>query len=58
VIWLLLTGAGLVAETVLIVVLGRAATTRYDPGDALVERMDAVREAKNDRDLRAGTALQ
>ena len=56
--WLLLTGAGLVAETVVIVVLGRTATARYDPGDALVERMDAVREAKSERDLRAGTALE
>jgi hypothetical protein len=56
--WLLLTGAGLVAETVVIVVLGRTVTARYDPGDRLVERLDAVREAKSDRDLRAGTALQ
>ena len=32
-IWLLLIGAGLVAETVIIVVLGRAVTARYDAGD-------------------------
>ena len=30
--WLLLTGAGLVAETVVIVVLGRTVTARVDPG--------------------------
>jgi hypothetical protein len=30
--WVLLTGAGLVAETVVIVVLGRQATTRSQPG--------------------------
>ncbi|WP_167762067.1 hypothetical protein [Blastococcus sp. CT_GayMR20] len=30
--WLLLTGAGLVAETVVIVALGRTATARYDAG--------------------------
>jgi hypothetical protein len=56
--WLLLTGAGLVAETVVIVVLGRKVTARDDPGDRLVEGTDAVREAKSDRDLRAGTALE
>jgi hypothetical protein len=33
--WLLLTGAGLVAETVVIVVLGSTATARYDAGDTL-----------------------
>jgi hypothetical protein len=30
--WVLLTGAGLVAETVVIVVLGRQATTRSETG--------------------------
>jgi hypothetical protein len=30
--WVLLTGAGLVAETFIIVVLGRQATTRSDTG--------------------------
>ncbi|HZB19090.1 MAG TPA: hypothetical protein VE463_04570 [Blastococcus sp.] len=30
--WVLLTGAGLVAETVVIVVLGRQATTRSEAG--------------------------
>jgi hypothetical protein len=30
--WVLLTGAGLVAETVVIVVLGRQATTRSEIG--------------------------
>ena len=33
--WLLLTGAGLVAETVVIVVLGRTVTARHDPGEEL-----------------------
>jgi hypothetical protein len=40
------------------VVLGRKVTARDDPGDRLVEGTDAVREAKSDRDLRAGTALE
>jgi hypothetical protein len=40
--WLLLTGAGLVAETVVIVVLGRTVTARYHPGDTLSPRPDAT----------------
>jgi hypothetical protein len=32
--WLLLTGAGFVVETVVIVVLGSAATARYDAEEA------------------------
>ena len=31
--WLLVTGAGLVAETVIIVLLGRTVTARYDAAD-------------------------
>jgi hypothetical protein len=38
--WLLLTGAGLIAETVVIVVLGRTATARYDLENALPQRPD------------------
>ena len=38
--WLLVTGAGLVAETVVIVVLGRAVTARYDAGDTPSPRPD------------------
>ena len=38
--WLLLTGAGLVAETLIIVVLGRTATARYDLENALPQRPD------------------
>jgi hypothetical protein len=39
--WLLLTGAGLVAETVVIVALGRSVTARYEPRrDALPPRSD------------------
>jgi hypothetical protein len=57
--WLLLTGAGLVAETVVIVALGCAATARYDaeetgrsasrPDDqaVLVQGRGAVRAASD-----------
>jgi len=40
--WLLLTGAGLVAETVVIVILGRTVTARYDRGDTPSPRTDAA----------------
>jgi hypothetical protein len=33
--WLLLTGVGLAVETVVIVVLGRTVTARYDAGETL-----------------------
>jgi hypothetical protein len=52
--WLVLTAAGLVAETVVIVVLGRSVTARYESADtsprrpapaALARTMDVVGEA-------------
>jgi len=40
--WLVLTGAGLVVETVVIVVLGRTVTARDDPGDEPSSRPDRM----------------
>jgi hypothetical protein len=51
--WLLLTGAGLVAETVVIVALGRSVTARYDPGDTLPLRSDPAARGTG-RDVRVG----
>jgi hypothetical protein len=38
--WLLVSAAGLVAETVVIVALGRTVTARYDAGDSQLPRAD------------------
>jgi hypothetical protein len=51
--WLLLTGAGLVAETVVIVALGRSVTARYEPGDTLPLRSHAAARGSG-RDVRSG----
>ena len=51
--WLLLTGAGLVAETVVIVVLGRTVTARHDSGDTLPQQPNAAARGSG-RDIRSG----
>ncbi len=51
--WLLLTGAGLVAETVVIVALGRSVTARYEPRDTLPLRSDPAARGRG-RDVRSG----
>lgn len=51
--WLLLTGAGLVAETVVIVVLGRAVTARYDSLDTLPQQPNPT-ERGSGRGIRPG----
>jgi hypothetical protein len=51
--WLLLTGAGLVAETLVIVVLGRTATARYDFENALPQRPDPTARGSG-RGIRSG----
>jgi hypothetical protein len=54
--WLLLTGAGLAVETVVIVVLGRTVTARYDAGDTAPARPDRI-AGGGSRDIRVGVQL-